>query len=283
MSTDQPGVEVRSRILVGVDGSEDSLRAVRYAVREAIASDSDLWMVNATDSVAMMTGDVWTVALNPEELHAIGTAVLARARAVAEAEGLPADRVSTDVVMGFPSEALARLSGQAALVVLGRRSLGGLERMFVGSTSVHVAGHAACPVVVVSAKGAREPSDVHGAVAVAISAWPPHTSALQWAARVAARRGDKLTIVHCVPSEGVIPPSAFEAAMGALEAHLQPLREQYPDTQIEALVRPGIPIDELVALSRTVDLLVLGTHPAHLTGLARGVLAHAHCPVGVAG
>ena len=283
MSTGEPAREVRRRILVGADGSEDSLRAVRYAVREATNDDSDLWIVHATDSVAMLSGYAWTTVLTTEDLKKIGEAIIERTSAVIDAEGFPADRVITEVVPGFPADTLARLSGQAALVVLGRRSLGGLERMFVGSTSVHVAGHAQCPVIVVSAKAARDPSEVHGVVAVAISTWPPHSHALEWAIQKATQHGSAMQVVHVVPDDGVIPQSAFAATEAALEAHLQPLREQYPHTRIEASVRPGVPIDELVALSHQVDLLVLGSHPTHLTGLARGVLAHAHCPVGVTG
>ena len=144
-----------------------------------------------------------------------------------------------------------------------------------------MAGRAACPVIVVSHSGQQEPGDAHGVVAVAIGAWPPHTAALQWAASEAARRHCSMQVVHVVPTEGVVPTSAFKATAAAIEAHLQPLREQYPDTSIEVTVRTGVPIDELVAASRTADLLVLGVHPARLSGLARGLLAHAHCPVGV--
>lgn len=271
----------RRRILVGVDGSDDSLKAVKYAVREALADGSDLWLVYATDPVVIVNGYVWAVAATDDDLHRAGQAVLERVKALVAADGLPAERMVAEVVTGAPGEVLIRLSEQAALLVMGRRSIGGLERMFVGSTSVQVAGRAACPVIVVSHSGQHEPGDAHGVVAVAIGAWPPHTAALQWAASEAARRHCSMQVVHVVPTEGVVPTSAFKATAAAIEAHLQPLREQYPDTSIEVAVRTGVPIDELVAASRTADLLVLGVHPARLSGLARGLLAHAHCPVGV--
>ncbi len=46
----------RRRLLVGVDGSDDSLKAVKYAVREALADGSDLWLVYATDPVVIVNG-----------------------------------------------------------------------------------------------------------------------------------------------------------------------------------------------------------------------------------
>ena len=282
MSTTEPGEPNRRRILVGVDGSDDSLRAVRYAAREASADGSDLWLVYATDPVVVMNGYVWALAASNDDERRLGLDVLDRATALATADGLPSDRVSAEVVNGSPGEVLIRLSEQASLLVVGRRAIGGLERMFIGSTSLHVAGRAGCPVIVVSHSGQHDSTADHGLIAVAIGAWPPHTSALQWAAGEAARRRCRMQVVHVVPAEGVVPPSAFAATTAVLEAHLAPLRQQYPDTPIEVSVRTGVPIDELVTVSRAADLLVLGVHPARLSGLARGLLAHAHSPVGVA-
>lgn len=281
MSTGEQAPVDRRRILVGVDGSEDSFRAVRYAIQEALATDSELWIVNAEESVAMVNEDLWATVMSEGDLRLVGQRVVDRVVAMVATTDFPADRVTAEVVPGLPDEALTRLSSQAALMVVGRRSIGGLERMFVGSTSVHVAAHSSCPVIVVSAQTGQQPPADHGVVGVAISSWPPHSSAVEWAAGEAAQRGSSLQVVHAVPADGVVPHSAFAKASAALDAHLQPLREQYPDLSIEMSVRPGYPIDDLIALSETVDLLVLGVHPARLSGLARGVLAHSHCPVGL--
>ena len=53
--------------------------------------------------------------------------------------------------MGSPGGVMSRLSGVADLIVVDRRAASGLERMFVGSTSVAVVINAQCPVVVISA------------------------------------------------------------------------------------------------------------------------------------
>ena len=64
----------RRRLLVGVDGSDDSLKAVKYAVREALADGSDLWLVYATDPVVIVNGYVWAVAATDDDLHRAGQA-----------------------------------------------------------------------------------------------------------------------------------------------------------------------------------------------------------------
>ena len=64
-------VAERPRILVGVDGSKDGLRAVRYAMRAAELADADLWIVNVVDELAPMSG-LWDVVLTPNILRHLG-------------------------------------------------------------------------------------------------------------------------------------------------------------------------------------------------------------------
>lgn len=280
MSNGEPVDAARRRILVGVDGSEDGLRAVRYAVREALATDSDLWIVNVVDETAMVSG-LWDIVVPYQELEQIGRRLLQDALAVVVEEGFPAERVTSEVLAGHAAEILAQLSAKAGLLVVGRRSITGIERMFVGSTSVAVAGRAECPVVVISASSTPQRTGGLGVVAVAISTWPPHSAALEWGAREAAVRKARLRVVHVVPGEPGTPASAMAEATARLDTELAELRAQHPDTSIETEVVVGTPIDELVGLSTSVDLLILGVHPRALRGLGRGVLAHSHCPVGL--
>ncbi|PZQ37016.1 MAG: hypothetical protein DI570_32040, partial [Phenylobacterium zucineum] len=107
------------------------------------------------------------------------------------------------------------------------------------------------------------------------------SAALEWGAREAVVREARLRVVHVVPAEAGTQRPALAATTAELEGQLASLREQHPDTPIDLDVLVGTPIDELIALSGSVDLLILGVHPEHLRGLARGVLAHSHCPVGL--
>mgnify|MGYP000892634870 FL=1 len=279
MSTNEPAHGVVRRILVGVDGSEDGLRAVRYATRAALVTGAEEWIVNVADPGAMVTG-MWELVVTTEALQKAGQTITAEAVGTATGLGLPSARVTSEVLVGQAADVLGELSAKADLLVVGRRSMSGLERMFVGSTSVSVAALAHCPVVVISSSSTPQETGGQGTVAVAISTWPPHSAALDWGVREAAWRKARLRVVHVVPAEGT-QPSTLAEATAELEKHLAPLREQHPDTAIDLEVLVGTPIDELITLSGSVDLLILGVHPEHLRGLARGVLAHAHCPVGL--
>ncbi len=273
----------RQRVLVGVDGSEDALRALRYAVREAEASDADVWIVHAVDVASQATG-LWDVVADPESLSRAGEAVIAAARQVVAEAGLADERVSADVVMGSPGEVLYRASRQAHLLVLGRRSLSGLERMFVGSTSVAAALRAECPVIVISAAATPQQTGDKRTVAVAVNTWPVHAPALEWGLREGRMRNARLRVVHVVPETlGVEGPQFVTAAGAGLDEQLAPFRAQHPGVVLDSEVLLGDPVGALVDLSGSVDLLILGHHRpgGALGGVVRAVLAHAHCPVGV--
>ncbi|HEY3338458.1 MAG TPA: universal stress protein [Propionicimonas sp.] len=283
MSESEPDqVAERPRVLVGVDGSKDGLRAVRYALRVAESTGTDLWVVNVVDELAPMSG-MWDVVLAPEILHRAGEAAVAEALSLVAAEGFPAERVTGEVLVGRPGDLLAELSGRARLLVVGRRSAGGLERMFVGSTSLSAAMHAACPVIVISASSTPQDTGDRGVVAVAVSTRPIHESALEWGVREAVERGARLRVVHVVPETLGVEGAGFVAAATAgLEEHVAPLRQRHPEVGVEVEVLLGDPVDALVAESRAVDLLILGVHHhAVLGGSIRGVMAHSHSPVGL--
>jgi nucleotide-binding universal stress UspA family protein len=72
------------------------------------------------------------------------------------------------------------------------------------------------------------------------------------------------------------------SASAGLEGNLEPLRSRHPEISIEVDVLLGNPVDALVEESRAVDLLILGVHRHAVPGGSiRGVIAQAHCPVGL--
>lgn len=281
-SESTPGA-VRPRILVGVDGSKDGLRAVRYAMREARVSGADLWVVHVVDDMAPITG-LWEVVAAPDPLRKVGEAKVAEALAVLADEGFPAERITSEVQAGRAGEVLAGLSSQAELMVVGRRSISGLERLFVGSTSVSAAVHARCPVIVISAASTPHQTGGLRTVAVAVSTWPVHESALEWGVREATLRKAHLRVVHVVPETLGVEGAAFVAAATKdLEQQVSPLRQKHPELSIEVEVLLGDQVAALVGVSKLVDLLILGVHHdrAALGGAIRGIMAHSHCPVGL--
>lgn len=272
------------RILVGVDGSEDGLRAVRYGVGAAERHQATLHLVHAVDD-AVMAG-AWGVVYDPSALQEAGEDANQAAIALAEQAGLPRERIHAEVVLGNAAAILARLSEGADLLVVGRRSVSGLERMFIGSTSVALADAARCPLVVISAAATPGLTGGLGRIAVGVDAENHSAATLEWAMAEAEARGATLAVVHVARQSdgGPVLAEVEQAARKGIEELLAAPRAAHPEVPVEVVIATGSPVDELVDLSTTVDLLVLGVQRAkllgiHLGGVMRAVLAHAESPV----
>ena len=137
-----------ARVLVGFDGSEDSHRALQAGIGEALQRDAELVLVHAVDDTVL--NSAWGVVFDPEEIKLGAAEMLAKGVNDAVAGGMARGRVRTEVVLGNPAAALTKLSEHASLVLVGRRSAAGGERLFAGSTSVGVVGASHAPVIVVS-------------------------------------------------------------------------------------------------------------------------------------
>ena len=141
-----------SRILVGLDGSEYSLKALEFAVDLAKKYSSQLVLVH----VVMRQ----IYAINPpeagilagtaivRELEAEGKAILAKGEETVKAQGLP---VQARLRQGVPAEELLRAAAdeKADLIVLGSRGLSQVKAFLLGSVSDKVSHHAKCPTLIV--------------------------------------------------------------------------------------------------------------------------------------
>lgn len=278
-------------IVVGVDGSDDGLRAVRFAANTVIRYGGELMLVNAVDDTLM--AGAWGVVYDPEVLQSAGVTANEQAKALALELGLDPARLKTEVVMGSPGGVMARLSEVADLVVVGRRAASGLERMFVGSTSVAVVANASCPVVVISAAAHPDPVGSKGVVGVGLQTSPGSEVTLRAGFEQAKRLGSRLEVVHAVqPPVGLfsrkLSPAQLDEqlrfAQGGIEAIAQGIATDFPGVTYDVQVAADSPINELVSRSANYDLLVLGvgepTIPGFgLGGLLRGLMAHAECPL----
>ncbi|MFD5029559.1 universal stress protein [Streptomyces sp. NPDC058220] len=137
-----------SRIVVGVDGSEPSLKALRWAVRQARLTGDQVsavigWEYPATGWAAMMPGT--PPEFDPEQL---ARQILDEALEKTLAPDVAA-AVERHVVGGPAAQALLETAEGAALLVVGDRGYSGFRAALLGSVSLHVTQHATCPVVVV--------------------------------------------------------------------------------------------------------------------------------------
>ncbi len=157
-------------ILVATDGSEHALKASRFAGRMAHKADASLVFVHvplkgaSPEQIAAIVDIQDLSARAREDLHhgslpipivsdttleEVGRAILARARAAAEAEGV--GRVETILGSGDPARVILEFARarQVDLIVMGSRGVGVVEGLLLGSASNKVSHLAECPVVAV--------------------------------------------------------------------------------------------------------------------------------------
>ena len=138
-------------ILVGIDGSDHSLRALEWAMKMAVALHLPLTVL----AVHQVAFSHWTgnPIILPEDRTAEEEARRAAEKAVTEASGrvgqsTPASVTVLAVSGSTPARELIEASRNADLLVVGARGGGGFASLLMGSTSSQVVHHAHCPVVV---------------------------------------------------------------------------------------------------------------------------------------
>ena len=143
-----------SGIIVGVDGSGHSQRALEWAMKEAAIRHVPLAVLTVHEA---NRGYFSGVALYPDDP---GRTEEARKAAQAETDKVLAgldgprpDSVTVKAVHGFPVEELVKAGKDADMIVLGSRGAGGFTRLLMGSTASQVSHHTHCPVLIVPPEG----------------------------------------------------------------------------------------------------------------------------------
>jgi len=138
-----------STIVVGVDGSKASVRALRFAVDEARVHGSDVRAVNAWHVPSLAYG----AGMGPVPIDLAAYPQVAQARledSLREIEAADSGVTITPVVReGRAAHILCEEAENADLLVVGARGLGGFRGLLLGSVSQECAHHAGCPVVIV--------------------------------------------------------------------------------------------------------------------------------------
>ena len=139
-----------SGIIVGVDGSGHSQRALEWAMKEAAIRHVPLTVLTVHEAIR---GYFSGVAVYPDDLtrteQARAAAQAETDKVLAALDGPRPDSVTVKAVHGFPVEELVNAGKDANMIVLGSRGAGGFARLMMGSVSSQVAHHAHCPVLIV--------------------------------------------------------------------------------------------------------------------------------------
>ena len=281
-------------IVVGVDGSDQSQRALAWAVEQASAEHRPLTLVHAINDVTPAYPEAAIAAPREarEALRAAGHEVLDRAHAAVER--LAADLVVHEVFrLADPREVLLGLSRDAHLVVVGSRGRGKLRSLLLGSVGVALVRHAQCPVVVHRPGNA---GTVSNGVLVGADSSPESLAVLDFAYQEASLRGLPLTVLHCFRA---IPAAAYggyfipeqivdvESERLGLAESMAGFAEKYPDVRVHTEITNDAPQGAIVKLGERMNLIVIGSHQSGrvshmLFGMVSvSVVEHATCPVAV--
>ena len=145
----QKEIEV-SGIIVGVDGSGHSQRALAWAMHEAAIRHVPITVLTVHEAVRGYYSGMATYPDDPARTEAARQAAQAETdKVLAGLDGPRPDSVTVKAVHGFPAEELINAGKDADMIVLGSRGAGGFTRLMMGSVAGQVAQHAHCPVLIV--------------------------------------------------------------------------------------------------------------------------------------
>ncbi|WP_285663261.1 universal stress protein [Actinorhabdospora filicis] len=206
------------RIVVGIDGSDSALEAVRTAAAEAAERGADLRIVHAF-IWPLMHIDTRPAPLGPQGggLRHQSERWLSDAADTARYTA-PEIPVETRLITGAAAAVLVEEAAEAQLVVVGDRGLGAISGLLVGSVAVAVAHRAACPVMVV--KGPRRAS---GPVVVGIDGSAASEAALAAALVTAELRKAPLVLAHVAGLDDLVNVPDMAALM---RGHSLPVVEE---------------------------------------------------------
>ncbi len=136
-------------IVVGVDGSEGSAHALKWAAAEAKLRGSTLQIVHSWQYPLYVTSE--PIYMPPPDKDLIIQGALSTVQKLVDEAGIAEDAVSytIETPQGRPGPEIVRLGEDAELIVVGSRGSGSVRELLLGSVSNYCAHHGSCPVVLV--------------------------------------------------------------------------------------------------------------------------------------
>ncbi|MEV0947744.1 universal stress protein [Rhodococcus sp. NPDC049939] len=280
-------------VVVGLDGSDTSTKAVLWGAAVASKWDAPLSLVHALPQDGPMYSPA-AVMLESRFLTQVredGEAIIDAAQSLL-GQQFPDLEMDTTISPGRSGAALLEASTRARLIVLGSTGAGAFRSVFVGSTALHVANRAPCPVVVLRGEGA--PPDQRPVV-VGIDGSDLSREAVTRAFEFASFFDAPLVGVHTwqgSPSMGggtrglLVDWDAVRQEEEALLAEgLAGESETFPDVVVTQIAEQGSAADAMMKHAKDAQLIVVGSHGrgpvlgALMGSTSQNLLHHATCPI----
>lgn len=274
-----------AEIIVGYDGSLDSVDALDWAVQEARLRGGPVTVCHAWTSAA---GPALVAASAEPGASELGREyagrVLADGIRHVRASAVP-DGVRSLLVCGPAARALCEQGSGAAMVVVGSRGGGGgITGLQLGSVGLQVAAYARVPVTVVRGKWRSALGRNPAPVVVGADGSAASRAALEFAIREAELR-DVPLVAACALSDSAGTLGIAHKVKDEFGAAVDRVQSACPGVLVQRLVEQGAPRATLLAAASGGQLLVLGARgrgglrEMTLGSVSLALLHHAACPV----
>ncbi|WP_432144502.1 universal stress protein [Streptomyces sp. bgisy084] len=272
-------------VVVGLDGTGNSVPAVLWGAEEAAARGLPLHLLHSWGSPSANVPPAAPEAAGRERRGA----ELLRGAVDLAYTGHPGIPVTTEQVAERPADALLERSAQATMLILGSRGHGAIAGFLLGSVSLQVLGQAVCPVVTVREDAAFPQREI---VVGVRHAGPEDEAVLEFAFTAADAHHTRVRAVRAWgPAAAVGPGRSSDGADAGRAEHemlaeaLLPWRVKFPAVEVVPHVASGRAAPVLLAACCDAGLLVVGRRsrrsPMLLGPVVHAALHHANCPVSV--
>ncbi|CCQ13532.1 putative universal stress protein [Rhodococcus sp. AW25M09] len=265
-------------VVVGIDGSTAALDAVRFAVREARGRETSLRLVHVIEPHLQHE----TVYGAPDVDGDYARTVLDQAAVMAKTSD-PTVIVEAIVLQGDPAKVMLSEAASACLTVLGITTENSLAAWVLGSVVHTVVESSAHPVALVRTFDSQRGGAVVAALGDAeVSA---KDVVVAQAFQEAAMRGASVLAVHAQAVSSILasalsgPPDGLHPE-SAMDVRLEPFGANYPNIRVASVYAEADAGSELVAVSDTAQLMVVGHERDRVPGPTLiALLRHSECPV----
>ncbi len=257
-------------VLVGVDGSEIGLGAVRWAAHEAVRRSAPLRILHAASYLRHSGGGG---APSPEMHRA--RRIVAQAYTVAR-HTEPRVRASTEVVPGDPIATRLRAAAAGQLLVLGSSTTGAPDELVLASVALRVAARSPQPVIVVPRPRPHDPASRPTVAVLGVGDRADDEAVATFAAESAERSGGGLTVLQTRPPRRAVPDSWVD--------DLAEWQRRHPQLSVSHDELPAARADRVLAATCPSPLLVIsagtgGLLHRKLDGPHRWLMRHCTSPM----
>ncbi|WP_406385905.1 universal stress protein [Streptomyces sp. NBC_01618] len=287
---------MNQRIVVGLDGSAESVAAAHWSAREALLRSAPLHLVHAEEWFSPLS-----IPAARSDLRRQWAQALLREASKELLENHPQLEISTESFDGQPADSLASTTATAGMLVLGSRGLGTLTGFVLGSVGMAVIHATERPIVLVRATEDALPHDqechLDRDMVVGIDISRPCDALLAFAFDEASRRACTLRVLH----SWMLPPLAgsgyaYNPKVNAqiaqnmdtgLDDMLKPWRDMYPAVSLDEQVKVGHASEQILEAGSGAGLIVVGrrirqsSFGAHIGPITHAILHHSTAPVAV--